>query len=252
MEKSSIDSGVTPELAARLHEVEENLRAIRFRIAEAAERSGRNVDDIVLMAVTKTVPVELINHALSLGVDYMGENRVQELNAKYDSLRREGKHIHLIGHLQTNKVRQIVGKVEMIQSVDSVRVAQAIAARSRELGLATDVLVEVNIGNEASKSGVAPEAAYELICQISEFDGINVQGLMAIPPANCEIVQTIKFFDEIYKLFIDIGSKNPHNSSYTMKHLSMGMSSDYAEAILHGSTMVRVGTALFGRRNYSK
>ena len=252
MENLSVNSSSSPELQARFHDVGENLKSIRFNIAEAAARSGRSAEDIILMAVTKTVPVEVINHALSLGVDYIGENRVQELNSKYDSLVRDGKHIHLIGHLQTNKVKQIVGRVEMIQSVDSVKVAQAIASRSRELGLVTDVLVEVNIGNEESKSGVSPDAAYELICQISEFDGINVQGLMAIPPADCEIAQTIKYFDEIYKLFIDIGSKNTHNNSYTMKHLSMGMSADYAEAIRHGSTMVRVGTALFGRRNYNK
>ena len=252
MENSLADVPVTQELAAKFHDVEENLKVIRFNIEEAAVKSGRNPDDVILMAVTKTVPVEVINHALSLGIDYMGENRVQELNSKYDSLTREGKHIHLIGHLQTNKVKQVVGKVEMIQSVDSVRVAQAIATRSCELGMVTNALVEVNIGNEENKSGVSPEEAYDLICQISEFDGLNIQGLMAIPPADCEIAQTIKYFDEIYKLFIDIGSKNTHNNRYTMKHLSMGMSADYAEAIKHGSTMVRVGTALFGRRNYSK
>ena len=250
MENSLADVSVTQELAAKFHDVEENLKVIRFNIEEAAVKSGRNPDDVILMAVTKTVPVEVINHALSLGIDYMGENRVQELNSKYDSLHREGKHIHLIGHLQTNKVKQVVGKVEMIQSVDSVRVAQAIATRSCELGIVTNALVEVNIGNEENKSGVSPEEAYDLICQISEFDGLNIQGLMAIPPADCEIAQTIKYFDEIYKLFIDIGSKNTHNNRYTMKHLSMGMSADYAEAILHGSTMVRVGTSLFGRRNY--
>ena len=250
MENSLADVPVTQELAAKFHDVEENLKVIRFNIEEAAVKSGRNPDDVILMAVTKTVPVEVINHALSLGIDYMGENRVQELNSKYDSLTREGKHIHLIGHLQTNKVKQVVGKVEMIQSVDSVRVAQAIATRSCELGIVTNALVEVNIGNEENKSGVSPEEAYDLICQISEFDGLNIQGLMAIPPADCEIAQTIKYFDEIYKLFIDIGSKNTHNNRYTMKHLSMGMSADYAEAIIHGSTMVRVGTSLFGRRNY--
>ncbi len=252
MENSSIDSAVSPELEARFHYVGENLKTIRCNIAEAAAASGRSPDDIILMAVTKTVPVEVINHALSLGVDYMGENRVQELNSKYDRLDRTGRHIHLIGHLQTNKVRQVVGKVEMVQSIDSVRVAQAVASRSRELGIVTNALVEVNIGREQNKSGVAPEAAHELICEISEFDGINVQGLMAIPPADCEIAQTIKYFEEIYKLFIDIGSKNTHNSSYTMKHLSMGMSADYAEAIMQGATMVRVGTALFGRRNYTR
>ena len=250
MENSLADVPVTQELAAKFHDVEENLKVIRFNIEEAAVKSGRNPDDVILMAVTKTVPVEVINHALSLGIDYMGENRVQELNSKYDSLTREGKHIHLIGHLQTNKVKQVVGRVEMIQSIDSVRVAQAVAARSRELGIVTNALVEVNIGYEQNKSGISPEAAHELICEISEFDGINVQGLMAIPPADCEIAQTIKYFEEIYKLFIDIGSKNTHNNRYTMKHLSMGMSADYAEAIIHGSTMVRVGTSLFGRRNY--
>ena len=182
----------------------------------------------------------------------MAIGRPQELNSKYDELHREGKHIHLIGHLQTNKVKQVVGRVEMIQSVDSLRVARAISEKSRDLGIVTNALVEVNIGNEENKSGVSAAEAYELICQISEFDGINVQGLMAIPPADCEIAQTIRYFDEIYKLFIDIGAKNTHNSSYTMKHLSMGMSADYAEAIRHGSTMVRVGTALFGRRNYNK
>ena len=235
MEKSSVDADISGAFSGRFHDVEENLKSIRFSIGEAAIQSGRNPDDIILMAV-----------------NYMGENRVQELNSKYESLSREGKHIHLIGHLQTNKVKQVVGKVEMIQSVDSARVARAIASKSEELGIVTNVLVEVNIGKEENKSGILPESAYELICEISEFDGINVQGLMAIPPADCEIAQTIRYFDEIYKLFIDIGSKNTHNNSYTMKHLSMGMSADYAEAIKHGSTMVRVGTALFGRRNYSK
>ena len=252
MEKSSIDLFSPPEPEAGFHYVEENLKAIRFNIEQAAAASGRNPDDIILMAVTKTVPAPVINHALSLGVDYIGENRVQALASKYDELHREGKHIHLIGHLQTNKVKQVVGRVEMIQSVDSVRVARAISDKSLALGIVTEALVEINIGNEESKSGVKPEEAYELICQISEFDGINVQGLMAIPPADCEIAQTIRYFDEIHKLFIDIGSKNTHNSSYTMKHLSMGMSADYAEAVRHGSTMVRVGTALFGRRNYNK
>jgi pyridoxal phosphate enzyme, YggS family len=251
MTESSLDNiAQTPEMAARFRDVEENLSRIRENIADAAEKSGRTTGDVILMAVTKTVPAPVINHALSLGVDYIGENRVQELNSKYDDLHREGKHIHLIGHLQTNKVRQIVGRVEMIQSIDSLRVAQAVGARSCELGIVTNALVEVNIGREENKSGVMPEEAYELVCRIAEMNGIYIQGLMAIPPANCEIAQTIRYFEEIYKLFIDIGSKNTHNSNYTMKHLSMGMSADYAEAVMHGSTMVRVGTALFGRRNY--
>lgn len=249
-EKSSID--LSPELLQRFHDVEENIKVIRKNIAEAAIKSGRSPEDVILMAVTKTVPVEVINHALSLGIDYMGENKVQELNSKYDSLTKQDKHIHLIGHLQTNKVRQVVGKVEMIQSVDSERVASAIASKSRELGIVTNVLVEVNIGREENKSGVFPEEAHELVCKISEFDGINVQGLMAIPPADCEIIQTRRYFEEIYKLFIDIGAKRTHNSNYTMNCLSMGMSADYSEAVLEGATMVRVGTALFGRRIYNR
>ena len=249
-ENSLVNGADTPEMVARFRDVEENLKVIRDRIASAAAKSGRDAGDVILMAVTKTVPVPVINHALSLGVDYIGENRVQELNAKYDGLYREGKHIHLIGHLQTNKVRQVVGKVEMIQSIDSLHIAEAVARKSRELGIVTNALVEVNIGREENKSGVMPEEAYELICRIAELNGVYVQGLMAIPPANCEITQTIRYFEEIYKLFIDIGSKNTHNSNYTMKHLSMGMSADYAEAVMQGSTMVRVGTALFGRRNY--
>ena len=157
MNERSWNDAASEALAQRFHDVEENVKVIRERLAEAAIRSGRAPEDVTLMAVTKTVPVEVINHALSLGIDYMGENRVQELNGKYDALDKDGRHIHLIGHLQTNKVRQVVGKVEMIQSVDSERVAAAIAARSRELELVTDVLVEVNIGREANKSGVLPE-----------------------------------------------------------------------------------------------
>lgn len=243
---------LSDELARRCRDVEENLRVIRENLAEAAVRSGRAPEDVTLMAVTKTVPVEVINHALSLGIDYMGENRVQELNEKYDRLEKDGRHIHLIGHLQTNKVKQVVGRVEMIQSVDSLRVAQAIGRRSAELSIVTDALVEVNIGREENKSGILPEAAHELICQMDEIAGINVQGLMAIPPANCEIAQTRGYFEEIYKLFIDIGSKKTHNNNYTMKCLSMGMSADYAEAVLEGATLVRVGTALFGARNYNR
>lgn len=247
-EKLSID--LSPESLQRFRDVEENLKIIRNNIAEAAIKSGRTADEVTLMAVTKTVPAEIINYALSLGIDYMGENKVQELNSKYTHLLKDNKHIHLIGHLQTNKVKQVVGKVEMIQSVDSERVAYAVAAKSRELGIITNVLVEVNIGREDNKSGILPEAAHELICQISEFDGINVQGLMAIPPADCEIIQTRRYFEEIYKLFIDIGSKKTHNSNYTMECLSMGMSADYVEAILEGATLVRIGTSLFGKRIY--
>ncbi|MBQ3692097.1 MAG: YggS family pyridoxal phosphate-dependent enzyme [Clostridia bacterium] len=240
MEKSSIERCKT--------DVEENLREIRENIAQSAVSSGRNPDEITLLAVTKTVPPWLINHAISLGVNMIGENRVQEFLSKEDELNLENCGVHIIGHLQTNKVKYIAGKVQMIESVDSVRLASEISRLSLAAGVCTDVLIEVNIGGEESKSGVKPEQTLELIEEISKFKGISVKGLMTIPPI-CDIIsRTEKYFSDMNKLFIDIGSKNIDNVD--MKHLSMGMSADYREAIKHGATTVRVGTALFGSRKY--
>ncbi len=229
--------------------VEKNLKQIWENIDAAAKRASRDPADVKLMAVTKTVPAEIINHAISLGVDFIGENRVQELNSKYDELNRDNLTIHLIGSLQTNKVRQIVGRVSMIESVDSLKLAKEISKQSKAIGVTTDVLIEVNIGCEESKGGVKAEETENLIKEISELEAIRVCGLMTIPPFDADSEKTRHFFKEIYKLFIDIKDKNKDNSNVKMKYISMGMSSDYEIAIEEGANIVRVGSALFGARN---
>ena len=235
--------------ARSLSDVEYNYRMINERIAEAALKSGRKREDITFLAATKTVDADTINHAISLGLDHIGENRVQELLAKYNDYDLSKCSLQFIGHLQSNKVRQIVDKVDLIQSVDSVKLANEISKQSLKINKTMDVLVEVNIGREENKSGVMPEMLEELLCQIAEMDGISVKGLMAIPPI-CDTSQKIsKFFHNMNNLFIDISQKKIDNISMTI--LSMGMSSDYYEAILEGANMIRVGSSLFGERNYN-
>ncbi len=235
-------------LKQRFHDIEENYKAIRENICEAALRSGRKPEDVRFMAVTKTVDSIYINHALSLGIDLIGENRVQEYLGKRDELNLSGVEKHLIGHLQTNKVRQIVGEVDMIDGVDSVKVAKEIGKVSQKKGIITDVLVEVNIGGEESKFGLDPAQLNETVCEIAEIEGIRIRGLMAIPPICINEDENRKFFANMYTMFLDIKAKKLDNIN--MDILSMGMSDDYASAILEGSTMVRVGSSLFGRRVY--
>ena len=236
-------------MASSLSDVEYNYKTICENIAAAAESAGRSADDIIFLAATKTVDAAVINHAISLGLRYIGENRVQELLSKYDEYDLDHASLQFIGHLQTNKVRQIVGKVDLIQSVDSVKLAREISRCSGNMGITTDILLEVNIGREENKSGVMPEALYELLDEIREIDSIKVRGLMAIPPI-CENAQeNCKFFDNMRNIFLDIKHKNIDNIS--MDILSMGMSDDYAEAIRCGANMIRVGSALFGARNYN-
>lgn len=232
-----------------LSNVEYNYNLINERIAEAAQKVGKKREDITLLAATKTVDVQVINYAISLGLDHIGENKVQELLLKYNDYDLAHSSLQFIGHLQTNKVRQIVDKVDLIQSVDSLKLATEISKQSLKHNKTTDILIEVNIGKEESKSGVFPENLEELLCQISELEGISVKGLMSIPPI-CENAQKISnYFNNMHKLFIDISDKKLDNIS--MSILSMGMSSDYYEAILQGSNMVRVGSLLFGERNYN-
>ena len=232
----------------RFHDIEENYRVIMNNIGEAAIKSGRKPEDVRFMAVTKTVESIYINHALSLGVDLIGENRVQEFLSKRDELKLDGVEKHLIGHLQTNKVRQIVGEVDMIDGVDSVKVAEEIGKVSRKKGIITDVLVEVNIGGEESKFGIDPSKLTETVCEIAEIEGLRVNGLMAIPPICTNEEENREFFVKMYTMFLDIKAKKLDNVN--MNILSMGMSDDYVSAILEGSTMVRVGSSLFGRRVY--
>jgi hypothetical protein len=232
----------------RFRDIEENYKRIRERIQETVVKSGRDEGSVRLMGVTKTVDSLYINHALSLGIDLIGENRVQEYLGKRDELHLDGVERHLIGHLQTNKVRQIVGEVDMIDSVDSVKVAKEIGKESAKRGIVTDVLVEINIGAEESKFGLDPSELTETVCEMAEIDSISIKGLMAIPPICDNSTEIRKFFMNMNRMFLDIRAKKLDNVS--MDILSMGMSGDYVEAILEGSTMVRVGSSLFGKRVY--
>lgn len=228
--------------------VGENLKAVRENIAEAAVRSGRKPEEIKLMAVTKTVEPEYINYAISQGIDLIGENKVQEFMSKKEFLNLENCEAHLIGHLQTNKVKKIVGEVSMIQSLDSLHLVEEISNRSKALGIVTDVLIEVNIGGEDCKTGLEMSKLEELIYAAAEMPGIKVKGLMTVPPFSEDSEQARGFFKNMYKLFIDMRSKKIDNIS--MDILSMGMSGDYCQAVEEGSTLVRVGSAIFGNRRY--
>ena len=224
--------------------VEENLKRIRGGIAEAEQESGRAAGSVRLMAVTKTVEPAAINEAIRLGVDILGENKAQELLQKSpDYLPAE---IHFIGHLQTNKVSKIIDKVSLVQSVDRLPLAEEISRQAVKIGKIMPVLIEVNIGGEQSKSGCQPEKLQELATGIAELPGITVKGLMTIPPFCDEIRLTEQFFCRMQQLYVDIKAKKLDNVD--MDILSMGMSDDYPLAIRHGSNLVRIGSALFGRR----
>lgn len=241
MEKFTVDEN-------RLRAVEENYRAVRERVAEAAVKAGRAPEDVRLMAVTKTVESVYINRAIELGADLIGENRVQEFLGKKDGLNLDGVEKHLIGHLQTNKVRQIVGEVDMIESVDSVKLAGEISRVSENKGITTNILVEVNVGREDSKSGIYIEQLDELLAQIAEMNNIKVKGLMTIPPICDSEKEVSEYFSTMYQSFIDIRSKKTDNID--MDILSMGMSGDFEAAVANGSNIVRVGSAIFGARKY--
>lgn len=241
---------LSSELEQRFLDVEENLKVVRENIAEAAVRSGRKPEDITLLAATKTVPAEVINRGIELGIRHIGENRVQELSEKYESYHLENCDLQFIGHLQTNKVKYLIGRVSMIQSVDQEKLAKEISRLSEKQNLITDILIEVNIGSETNKSGVLPQNLYELIEAIAPLSGIRIRGLMAIPPAGAPEQETMNYFLRMNQYFVDIKSKKIDNVA--MDYLSMGMSSDYSKAILAGANLVRVGTALFGPRNYNR
>jgi len=231
-----------------LTDIKYNYDFINEKIAEAAMKAGKTRDDITFLSATKTVEPEYINYAISLGLSYIGENKVQELLSKYDQYNLENCSLQFIGHLQSNKVRQIVGKVDLIQSIDSMKLAKEVSKCSLKNNITSDILVEVNIGKEENKSGVMPEMLDELVEEISTLPAVNVKGLMTIPPI-CEKKDEIRrYFEKMNRLFLDISSKKLDNVS--MDVLSMGMSSDYYEAILEGANMVRIGSALFGNRIY--
>lgn len=224
-----------------------NYEGVLNRLKSAAEKSGRDISEITLLAATKTVDADTINYAIEKGITHIGENRVQELISKHSLLKPA--HSHFIGHLQTNKVKDIIDKVEMIESVDSLRLANEISKQAQKRGIIMDVLLEINIGGEESKSGFAPEEAEKAVGEVAKLDGIRVKGLMTIPPAIDLPEESRKYFRDMYKLFIDIRGKNIDNSS--MSVLSMGMSNDFDIAVEEGANLVRVGTSLFGRRIYN-
>lgn len=232
----------------RLQAVGDNYKAIKTRVEEAAVKAGRNPGDVRLMAVTKTVESVYINRVLDLGADLIGENRVQEYLGKKEELHLDGVEKHLIGHLQTNKVKQIVGEVDMIESVDSVKLAKEISKVSSNKGIVTDVLVEVNVGREESKSGVYMEQLEQLLAEIAQMNGIKVRGLMTIPPICDSEKEVSEYFSTMYQSFIDIRDKKLDNID--MDILSMGMSGDFEAAVANGSNIVRVGSAIFGERKY--
>lgn len=229
-------------------DIEYNLKKIRENIAEAAIQSGRTPENISFMAVTKTVDPLYINHAIACGINLIGENKVQEMLRKKPDLKLDGVKKHLIGHLQTNKAAQIVGEVDMIESVDSVKIAKEIGKLSLKKNVVTNVLLEVNIGEEESKSGISPAALDETLHEISEIEGLQICGLMAIPPICSEKKELCKFFKNMYSMYVDIQTKNIDN--VCMNILSMGMSGDYETAILEGSNHVRIGSKIFGPRIY--
>ena len=230
--------------------IAENIANIRTQIAQAAIAAGRDPGEILLCAATKMNDTDAVRAAIAAGVDCCGENRVQELTAKLAEDAYRGAPVHFIGHLQTNKVKQVVGKVDLIQSVDSLRLLSAIQAEAARQGIIQKILLEVNIGGEESKSGFTPEDIWDALEKMSEFGNISVCGLMAIPPISQNSGDNLKFFQEMYNLSVDITAKKGHNVS--MDILSMGMSGDFADAIRCGSTMIRLGTAIFGPRDYSK
>ena len=229
--------------------IAENIKRIKNDIGEATIKSGRSLDDVRLMAVTKTVCVEYINYAIeNCGIDLIGENKVQEFLSKRDLLNLENVEKHLIGHLQTNKVKKIVGEVDMIQSVDSLRVAQSISNEAQKADVVANVLLEINIGDEDSKTGFDKVAFEESLNQISLLPNIKVKGLMTIPPICDNSLELEKYFDRMNAYYSEI--KEGNYANFDFKILSMGMSGDYKEAILHGSNLVRVGSAIFGARIY--
>ena len=229
--------------------LEENVKRVIDRVGRAAEESGRRPEDVLLVAASKMNGADRVVRAREAGITAFGENRVQEMEEKLSAGAYDGARLHFIGHLQRNKVKNVVGKVELIESVDSPELISMIGRRACESGITQSVLIEVNIGGEESKSGVEPGKLSELLELAGKTEGILVKGLMAIPPASVEISQTRHYFDQMYKLFVDMRAKKYDN--IIMQFLSMGMSADFEEAIRSGANIVRVGTAIFGARHYS-
>ena len=228
--------------------VRENLIKVQQKIDEACERSGRDPKEVTLIAVSKTKPIEMIEEAIDAGKTQFGENKAQEMKEKYEALPKNLEW-HFIGHLQTNKVKYVVGRAGLIHSVDSLHLAEAIEKECEKKDVHANILVEVNVAGEDSKFGIKPEETESLIRQIAKLPRVHVRGLMTIAPfvENPEVNRPI--FHKLHKLLVDISAKNIDNID--MNVLSMGMTNDYEIAVEEGATHVRVGTGIFGERNYA-
>ena len=224
--------------------IKDNFERIKEKVSNAAVKSGRNYEDITILGATKTVDADKINFAIDSGLKCIGENRVQELLGKYDSLNLSQTDCHFIGALQSNKIKYILDKVSLIHSIDNLRQVKEINRLANNKRV--DILIEVNIGNEETKNGIKRGKILEFVEQISEYPNISLKGLMCIPPICESKKENFSYFSQMYKYYIDISAKKLDNNN--MSILSMGMSDDFEEAILAGSSLVRVGSALFGKR----
>lgn len=229
--------------------IRENIEAIRAEIDKAARETGRTGADITLVGASKMNDAAACREAIAAGIDALGENRVQEMTAKLAEDAYHGAPLHFIGHLQRNKVKQVVGKAALIQSIGSTELMAEVARQAEKLDIVQDVLLEVNIGGEAAKSGFAPDEVEAAAAQARELPHIRVRGLMTIPPADATREENMVYFQKVQALYVDINKKMYDNG---LEYLSMGMSGDFADAIRAGANMVRVGTAIFGARDYSK
>ncbi len=227
--------------------IRENIAAIRGNMEAAAKAAGRDVKDIMLVGASKMNGADACRAAIAAGIDALGENRVQEMTEKLAQNAYEGAPLHFIGHLQRNKVRQVVGKVALIHSAGSVALLEEINRQAEKLGITQEVLLEVNIGGEESKSGFSKEELYAAAEYALTLPNIAVKGLMTIPPVQTQPHGNLPYFREVYRLYVDISEKLYHNK---FVYLSMGMSDDYEDAIAAGATMIRVGSAIFGARHY--
>lgn len=228
--------------------LKENLNQVEKKIAEACERAGRSREEVTLIAVSKTKPVSMLSEVYDEGIRDFGENKVQEIQEKYDQLPNDIRW-HMIGHLQRNKVKYVIDKVCLIHSVDSYRLAEEINIQAKKKNLVVPILVEVNIAEEESKFGITAEDAIALVEQIAELENVRIRGLMTIAPMVEDPEENRQYFRRIRQLSVDIKNKNIDNVA--MDILSMGMTGDYTVAIEEGATMVRVGTGIFGARNYN-
>ena len=229
--------------------IEENVARVREAMAKAALAAGRKPEEGALCAATKMNDAEAVRRAVAAGVDCCGENRVQELLLKLPLRAYEGAPVHFIGNLQTNKVSKVVGRVDLIQSVDRPELLACIEKEAAKQNLIQNILIEVNVGGEASKSGFTTESARRMVDELGKYPPISLRGFMTIPPISLHPGDNRKFFAEMRRLYVDITAKRYDNVN--MEYLSMGMSDDFEDAIAEGSTMVRVGTAIFGPRHYA-